>query len=184
MNKSLKIFIFSIPVILFAVLMLLFAKEIGKPKNGPLPSALLGKSVPEFALPSLLDPTKQITPADWQGKLVLVNFWATWCAVCHEEHAFLKQIQQKYHLPLYGVNYKNERDESLPWLARNGNPFINIAYDIEGELGLDMGLTGAPETFLVNEQGIILAHHSGLMDEIVWQQKFQPVIEQQVGGKG
>lgn len=178
MNKTTKIIVFSIPALLFALLIMIFAKELGKPKNEALPSAMVSKSIPNFSLPSLLQNGVMISQQDWKGKLMLVNFWATWCAVCYDEHRFLQQIQQKYGLPLYGVNYKNEQDESIPWLNRNGNPFVSIVYDIEGGLGLDMGLTGTPETFLIDQNGIIRAHHPGEMNDQVWLSKFQPVIDQ------
>ena len=141
-----------------------------------LPSALLDKPMPEFQAPRLDMPSEQVSSSDLVGTIALVNIWATWCPTCRAEHEFLNTLKQQGYL-IYGVNYKDERAKALRWLEVLGDPYrINID-DSGGQLGIDLGVYGAPETYLLDTQGVIRYRHVGALDETVWQSEFIPRIQ-------
>jgi|TARA_B100001093_G_scaffold215572_1_gene206928 cytochrome c biogenesis protein CcmG/thiol:disulfide interchange protein DsbE len=127
--------------------------------------------LPEFSLPTLqLD--KKITNENLEDLFVL-NVWASWCITCRVEHPFLKEISKT--IPIIGLNYKDEKNNATGWLSKLGDPYIFSLYDYYGELALDLGVTGAPETFLVHK-GRIISHHIGEVDQKVWSTKFSSKI--------
>lgn len=134
-----------------------------------MPSALIGKPFPQFNIESLQNPEKMLTAADLKGKSVLVNVWGTWCPACKVEHPYLVEIA-KQGVPIIGINYKDNRASAKQWLAQLGNPYVFNIYDKEGHLGLDLGVYGAPETYVVDAQGIIRYRHAGPVDSAVWQE--------------
>ncbi|MET1078152.1 MAG: DsbE family thiol:disulfide interchange protein [Pseudomonas sp.] len=140
-----------------------------------LPSALIGKPFPAFALPAV-DGGKALTQADLKGKPALVNVWATWCVSCRVEHPVLNQLAQQ-GVVIHGVNYKDDNAAARKWLAEFHNPYgLNID-DAQGSLGLDLGVYGAPETFLIDAQGIIRHKYVGVIDERVWREKLAPLYQ-------
>ena len=144
-----------------------------------LPSALVDRPMPAFELPSLTDPQRQLSVADLKGEVALVNVWATWCPTCKEEHSFLNQLAQQ-GVVIYGINYKDEPVKATAWLQRYLNPYREVILDQEGRLGLDLGVYGAPETYVIDSQGMIRYRHVGAVDAKVWQQ-LQAVMAE-VGG--
>ena len=144
-----------------------------------LPSALLDKPAPEYELPRVKDPTSTIGSADYSGEMVLVNIWATWCVGCRQEHDYLNELAARNDIPIYGFNWRDQRDEALVWLERLGDPYVASAYDEDGRVGIDWGVYGAPETFLVSADGIVLYKHITPMTEEVWQREFLPRIAAQ-----
>ena len=132
-----------------------------------LPSALLNKPMPEFELESLYDATTLMTEADFIGEPALVNIWATWCPSCKEEHAQLNKIKAEGY-KVIGINYKDNREEAQVWLDRYLDPYAANVYDKEGRLGLDLGVYGAPETYVIDAEGIIRYKHVGVVDEQIW----------------
>jgi cytochrome c biogenesis protein CcmG/thiol:disulfide interchange protein DsbE len=134
-----------------------------------LPSALLGKPFPDFKVAALKDPNWLLSNADLIGKPLLINVWATWCPSCRQEHHQLLKIAQENRLPVIGLNYKDNREAALNWLTQLGNPYQFNIYDESGMLGLDLGVYGAPETYLLDKNGIILYRHVGVVTEEVWQ---------------
>lgn len=138
-----------------------------------LPSALIGKPLPAFSLPSVEDPQKKLSQADFKGP-ALVNVWATWCISCKVEHPVLTALSQR-GVTIYGINYKDERAAAQKWLREFQNPYRFDVDDAQGTLGLDLGVYGAPETFLIDGQGIIRHKFVGVIDERVWQEQLAPL---------
>ncbi|HSC83702.1 MAG TPA: DsbE family thiol:disulfide interchange protein [Pseudomonas sp.] len=147
-----------------------------------LPSALIGKPFPEFSLPVVDQPGKTLSRADLLGKPALVNVWATWCISCRVEHPVLNQLAQ-LGVNIYGVNYKDDNAAAQKWLQEFHNPYhLNIS-DARGSLGLDLGVYGAPETFLIDAKGIIRHKFVGVIDQTVWREKlaslYQGLVDEQ-----
>ncbi len=142
-----------------------------------LPSALIGKPFPQFALPELLDEGRLISEKDLVGKVALVNVWATWCITCRVEHPYLVKLAQEYNIPIYGVNYKDDAVAAREWLLKNRNPYIFNIVDAKGDLGVDLGVTGAPETFVIDKNGRIHHKRTNVVDMRIWQEELKPVID-------
>ncbi|MEW6983999.1 DsbE family thiol:disulfide interchange protein [Colwelliaceae bacterium 6471] len=171
MNKIIRF----LPLVLFIALGVVLYRGLSlNPQE--LPSALIGKKVPDFQLPTLMDSAKQVTPADLNGKVVLVNVWATWCPTCKYEHPHLIDIAKDNRVVLYGLNYKDDRKAAQQWLANYGDPYKYSIFDQAGTLGLDLGVYGAPETFVIDHHGIIRKRFAGAIDARVWKQEFLPLI--------
>lgn len=158
-----------IPLVLFVGLGLFLWNGIGKDTE-TIPSPLLGKPVPSFALSSVYDESRILTADDLKGKTALINVWATWCPTCKQEHAQLNRIAQDEGVVIYGVNYKDDRAKAKIWLEKYLNPYALNIFDPEGKLGLDLGVYGAPETYVIDAQGIIRYKHVGAVDQRVWEQ--------------
>ena len=142
-----------------------------------LPSALIGKPLPSFSLPSVEDSQRLITAEDIKGKPALVNVWATWCVACKVEHPVLNQLA-KQGVTIYGVNYKDDNAAAQKWLREFHDPYqLNIS-DAPGSLGLDLGVYGAPETFIVDKQGIIRHKYVGVIDERVWREQLAALYQE------
>jgi len=142
-----------------------------------LPSALIGKPLPSFSLPSVEDSQRLITAEDIKGKPALVNVWATWCVACKVEHPVLNQLA-KQGVTIYGVNYKDDNAAAQKWLREFHDPYqLNIS-DAQGSLGLDLGVYGAPETFIVDKQGIIRHKYVGVIDERVWREQLAALYQE------
>jgi len=147
-----------------------------------MPSALVGKTIPEFSLSTLNDINKVVTKADLAGDIVLLNVWATWCPTCKYEHPYLLDIatdpKLKAQVKLYGLNYKDERMAAMQWLSNYKDPYQFSIFDETGTLGLDLGVFGAPETFVIDHHGIIRKRFAGAIDIRVWRREFEPLIKQ------
>ncbi|MGH8438207.1 MAG: DsbE family thiol:disulfide interchange protein [Pseudomonas sp.] len=140
-----------------------------------LPSAMIGKPFPAFALKSVQD-GQPLTQADLIGKPALVNVWATWCPSCKVEHPYLNKLAEQ-GVVIHGVNYKDDNAAAIKWLAEFHNPYqLNISDD-QGSLGLNLGVYGAPETFLVDAKGIIRYKHVGVVDATVWREQLAPLYQ-------
>jgi cytochrome c biogenesis protein CcmG/thiol:disulfide interchange protein DsbE len=142
-----------------------------------VPSPLVGKPLPEFRLPQLRDPDKTLSRADVSGRPVLLNAWATWCVECRREHPLLMEIAREGNIPIYGLNYKDNRPDALQWLQRLGDPYVASGFDGDGRVGIDMGVYGLPETFLVDARGMIVHKHIGPISREIWARDFLPIIE-------
>lgn len=137
-----------------------------------LPSALLDKPVPPFRLPSL-HTGEMLTPENLKGKPVLVNVWATWCYSCRVEHPYLLELADA-GVTIIGLNYKDDPAAAQQWLRELGDPYTFIISDTEGGLGLDLGVYGAPETFVVDRDGVVRYRHVGVVNQAVWRDKLSP----------
>lgn len=175
MNKK----ILFIPLVLFLLLAAALLYQLTRNADGDDPtrleSALIGKPVPVFKLESLESPGKTFDQAVLHnGQPLLLNVWATWCPTCRAEHQYLNTLAQQ-GIRVVGLNYKDDRQKAVNWLNTLGNPYALSLYDGNGMLGLDLGVYGAPETFLIDGQGIIRYRHAGDMNERVWQQEVKPL---------
>jgi len=156
-----------IPLLLFIILGMFLWKGLSiDPRE--LPSALIGKPFPEFNLTEVNNPEKTLTKADFVGEPVLVNVWATWCPSCRQEHEQLLRMASNGKIKMIGLNYKDDRIAAQEWLQQLGDPYAMTLYDHDGMLGLDLGVYGAPETYLLDAHGIVRYRQVGVMTEQVW----------------
>lgn len=149
-----------------------------------VPSPLVGKPLPQFSLAQLRDPQQSLSSSDLGGRPALLNAWATWCVECRREHPLLVDIARAGAVPVYGLNYKDQRADALQWLQRLGDPYVASGFDGDGRVGLDLGVYGLPETFLVDADGTIVHKHIGPLSQEIWERDFVPVIERLEGGSG
>ena len=162
---------YLLPIVAFAALIVAFGIGLGKDPS-KLPSPFIDKPAPAFDLPALQDLTKRVSNANFEGQTVLVNFWATWCIGCRQEHMFLMRLSETGTIPLYGINWRDNRREAIRWLDELGDPYIATGYDGGNHTGIDWGVYGAPETFLIDGNGTVLYKHVGPLDENTWQREF------------
>ena len=159
-------------------LMLYGVVRSGDADRDVLPSALIGKPAPDFTLPVLHNPDFQVSAADLRGAPYLLNVWGSWCYACREEHAVLTAFAETKRMRVVGYNWKDGKEDALRWLEQFGNPFYVVLADPEGRYALDWGVAGAPETFVVDAEGIVRWKYTGpLTDEVVATQ-LMPLVEQ------
>ncbi len=171
MNK--RVFVFLLPFLLFIALAGVLFFALGKdPKL--LPAAKLGKPFPEFELPSLHEPERILSKTQLTGEVVLVNIWATWCVSCLVEHPMLTKLAQQ-GVVIHGLNYKDVRPAAITFLENHGNPYDQIIFDESGDLGLDLGVYGAPETYFLDKSGLIRYRHVGVIMPDIWEHKLQAI---------
>lgn len=169
---------FAIPLIIFAGLVAIFAIGLKRaPEKSVVPSALIGKSAPEYELPSLLRPGETVRSADFKGRWQLVNVWGTWCPECYTEHPVLLDIAREGKVVIIGLNYKDDDEAARRWLAELGNPYTAIGIDRQGDTAIDFGVYGAPETYLINPEGLIVDRVVGALSARHWQQEWLPKID-------
>jgi cytochrome c biogenesis protein CcmG/thiol:disulfide interchange protein DsbE len=170
---------YAIPLVLLAVIAAFFYRGLSLNPNY-VPSALVGKPMPTFSLPSLTDPEMPVGSADMAGKVSVLNVWGTWCVECRHEHPFLVQLARQ-GVPIYGLNLKDDRPSALGWLSTLGDPYVESAFDEEGKVAVDWGVTAAPETFLIGREGKVLHKHISPLTPQVWRSDFVPLIREQCG---
>lgn len=168
----LKLFI---PLIVFAVLALFFWRGLSLDPSA-MPSSRVGDPVPDFSLPTVKDPDRTVTPEVFKGEVSLLNVWATWCQACRIEHPFLVELAER-GMPIYGVNYKDDVAEARRWLAELHDPYRFSLVDREGKLGMDLGVFGAPETYVIDKQGVIRYRHVGVVGPRVWDEELKPLVD-------
>lgn len=174
--QRLKLFL---PLLIFIVLAVFLLNGLDRDPN-EMPSALIDRPVPEFSLPVLDQESELAKLADqtvFLGQPTLLNVWATWCVSCRVEHPYLNHLSQQ-GIPIIGLNYKDDHMKALSWLSGKGNPYKLVIEDVLGHLGLDLGVFGAPETYIVDSKGIIRYKHVGVVDERVWQNNLLPIWQQ------
>lgn len=178
MNKQ-RLFLF-IPLAVFALLAILFWRGLSLDPN-EMPSALLNKSVPAFELPVLSAPENPegLVNANqdmFKGRVSLLNVWATWCVTCRQEHEFLNTLKGQ-GVPIFGINYKDNNEDAQRWLAELHNPYVFSVIDADGRLGLNLGVFGAPETYVVDKEGVIRYKHIGDVHAQVWEETIKPIFD-------
>ena len=141
-----------------------------------VPSPLIDKPAPDFSLTRLHDPATAISNKDMQGQVWLLNVWASWCVSCRQEHPLLVDLSRRGIVPIYGLNYKDTRDEAIGWLQQLGNPYLASAFDADGRVGLDYGVYGVPETYVIDKQGVIRYKQIGPISADVLRDKILPLI--------
>jgi len=166
---------FAIPLIVFGVIALFLFKGLGMNQR-EITSPLIGKSVPSFSLPLLQQPETRISNKDLLGKPYLLNVWATWCVSCRAEHAHLVTLANTHQIDIYGIDWKDERPAALNWLQRLGNPYQAVAFDKVGRTAIDLGVYGAPETFVVDRHGKIRYKLAGPVSPELIDETLLPLI--------
>ena len=165
---------FVIPLALFVGLVVFLAIGLGRDPH-EVPSPLINKPAPAFQLPQLHESTKTFSAQEMRGKVWLLNVWASWCVSCREEHSLLLDLARSGEVPLYGLNYKDQRNDAITWLNELGNPYLLSAADLDGRVGIDYGVYGAPETYLIDRDGVIRFKHVGPLTPEVIQGKVLPL---------
>ena len=168
---------FVIPLAVFGVLVAFLAMGL-KLDPREVPSPLIGKPAPAFALTRLDDAGKTIRRDDMLGKVWLLNVWASWCAACRDEHPHLLTFARTKQMPMIGLNYKDKREDGLTWLARFGDPYDVTLFDGDGRIGIEFGVYGAPETFIIDKQGVIRFKHIGAVTPEVIDKRIVPLLRQ------
>jgi cytochrome c biogenesis protein CcmG/thiol:disulfide interchange protein DsbE len=176
-----KLLRYLIPLLLFSVIAVFLALGL-KLDPRDVPSPLIGKPAPAFSLPSLDNPQKRVSNEDFKGRIWLFNVWATWCVSCRAEHATLVKLSQNIGIPIVGLDWKDEASAAKEWLSSLGNPYEAVAFDASGRTAIDWGVYGAPETYIIDSQGIIQYKHTGPLSDEIIQEKVLPVISK-LGGK-
>jgi cytochrome c biogenesis protein CcmG/thiol:disulfide interchange protein DsbE len=143
-----------------------------------VPSPLIGKPAPAFTLAQLHDPSKTLGPADLAGQVWLLNVWASWCVSCREEHPLLVELGKSKLVPIVGLDYKDESAAGKRWLAQNGDPYTVSVVDRDGRVGIDWGVYGVPETFVVDKAGVIRYKQIGPITAEALQKKILPLIRE------
>ena len=168
---------FLVPLLLFGVIAIFLALGLNlDPRE--IPSPLIGKPAPGFSLPSLEDPQKMVSNEDFNDKIWLFNVWATWCISCRAEHETLVNLNKLTDVPIVGLDWKDETAAAQQWLRSLGNPYEAVAFDATGRTAIDWGVYGAPETYLIDQQGIIRFKHTGPLSDEIIQDKILPLIKE------
>ncbi|MDO9226409.1 MAG: DsbE family thiol:disulfide interchange protein [Pseudomonadota bacterium] len=167
-----------IPLLLFAVLVGFFAKGLFlNPRE--VPSPFIGKAAPAFTLPVVGDATRSFSPEEMKGKVWVLNVWAPWCVSCRQEHEVLMAlVQNQLAPPIVGLNWKDKDREAAMLLAQGGNPYFAVPDDLSGKVGIDYGVTGTPETYVIDKAGIVRMKHVGPIDPDIWKKKFEPKLKE------
>ncbi len=166
---------FLLPLGLFLVLAFFLAVGL-KLDPREVPSPLVGKPAPGFQAPALGRPEITIKRDDLLGKVWLLNVWASWCGACRDEHPVLVEFARRKLVPIYGLNYKDKREDGLGWLNQFGNPYTESVFDPEGRIGIDYGVYGVPETFVIDRDGVIRYKHIGPITPEVLRDKLEPLL--------
>lgn len=168
---------FILPLGVFLLLVVLLGVGLSlDPRE--VPSPLIGKPAPQFELPQLHDPGKTLSPQALRGKVWVLNVWASWCTACREEHPVLSEFAKSGLVPVYGLNYKDQRDDALAWLKRFGDPYQVSLVDTDGKVGIDYGVYGVPETYLIDKQGVIRYKRIGPVTPEILQKTVVPLIQE------
>jgi cytochrome c biogenesis protein CcmG/thiol:disulfide interchange protein DsbE len=165
---------FILPLAIFLLIAFFLWRGLGlNPRE--VPSPLIGKPVPAFNVPVLGDPSKTLSAADLRGKVYLLNVWGSWCVSCRDEHPVLVELSKRGTIPLYGLNWKDKREDAIAWLQRFGDPYVVSGVDREGKVAIDFGVYGAPETYLVDRDGIIRFKQTGPLTWKVIEERIAPL---------
>ncbi|MBI4190967.1 MAG: DsbE family thiol:disulfide interchange protein [Betaproteobacteria bacterium] len=168
---------FLVPLAIFAALVAFLAVGLGlNPRE--VPSPLINKPAPAFELPQLHQPDKTFSQRDMKGKVWLLNVWASWCVSCRQEHPLLMDLAHSNAVPIFGFNYKDRRDEALSWLKQLGDPYVLSIADRDGRVGIDYGVYGVPETFVIDKQGAIRYKQIGPITPDALKNKILPLVKE------
>ena len=173
-----KNYLLKLPIIFFSIILLIFFYLLVIERNPTeIPSALLNKKIKQFETNSLFSSQKFISSEEFGGNIVIVNFFATWCKPCRDEHVFIKKFSEEKNLKIIGINYKDQPKKAIEWLKKLGNPYSNVAIDKKGEIAIDWGVYGIPETFIVDSEGFIKFRYVGPITEKIYK-KFNLLIDE------
>ena len=166
-----------LPLVLFIALVAFLLVGLRRDPH-EVPSPLVNKPAPAFQLPQLLEPSKTFSAQEMKGKVWLLNVWASWCEPCREEHPWLVEFSKTGAVPIYGFNWKDERGAALRLLQEEGNPYVLSVSDVDGRVAIDYGVYGAPESYLIDRNGIIRFKQIGPINQDVWQKQILPLAKQ------
>lgn len=168
---------YLIPLVVFIVLSVFLWKGLQlDPRD--VPSPLVNKAAPQFDLPQLADPATHIKRDEMLGQVWLLNVWASWCVSCRQEHPVLVRLSRKNIVPIYGLNYKDTREAGMNWLNDFGNPYVASAFDANGRVGVDYGVYGVPETYVIDKQGVIRYKQTGPVSDEVLMTTILPLVKE------
>jgi cytochrome c biogenesis protein CcmG, thiol:disulfide interchange protein DsbE len=168
---------FLIPLIVFISLVVFLAIGLNRDPH-EVPSPLINKSAPAFEVSQLTDAKKTFSPANMQGQVWILNVWASWCVACREEHPVLVELAKSQMAPVIGLDYKDKREDALAMLAKQGNPYLLSAFDGNGRIGIDYGVYGVPETYIIDKAGVIRFKHIGPLTMDLLNQKIYPMLSE------
>jgi len=166
---------FALPILMLVALISVLVVGLSRDPSY-VPSPLIGRDAPEFSLPRLENPSRELTNKDLAGDVALVNVWGTWCGGCRQEHPFLMELARRGDIRLFGLNWKDDRAMAQQWLQDLGNPYEAVGVDQDGRTAIDWGVYGAPETFLLDKNGKVLYKHIAPLTSEVWEREFAPRI--------
>jgi cytochrome c biogenesis protein CcmG/thiol:disulfide interchange protein DsbE len=172
---NMRVVKFGVPLAIFVALAAFLAVGLTRDPR-EVPSPLIDKPAPAFSVARLHEPAQQFSPEDMKGKVWLLNVWASWCVSCRVEHPLLVDMSKKNEVPIVGLDYKDEREKGLEWLNRMGNPYALSAFDVDGKVGIDYGVYGVPETFVIDKQGVIRYKQIGPITPEALEKKILPLI--------
>lgn len=168
---------FLIPLLLFIVLVIFLGIGLNRDPR-EVPSPLINKPAPAFEVVQLAQPNKTFSPANMKGQVWILNVWASWCVACREEHPVLVELAKSGQAPLIGLDYKDKREDALAMLQRQGDPYVLSAFDASGRVGIDYGVYGVPETYIIDQAGIIRFKHIGPVTMQILNEKMYPLIRE------
>ena len=168
---------FLIPLLLFVVLVVFLAVGLNRDPH-EVPSPLINKPAPAFDIPQLAQANKTFSPESMKGQVWILNVWASWCVACREEHPVLVELANSQQAPVIGLDYKDKREDALAMLAKQGNPYALSAFDANGRVGIDYGVYGVPETYVIDRAGIIRLKHIGPITPDVLNEKIYPLLSE------
>ncbi|MGE5524401.1 MAG: DsbE family thiol:disulfide interchange protein [Rhodospirillaceae bacterium] len=168
---------FAVPLGIFLALVILLG--VGLTLNPrEVPSPLINKPAPMFELPQLHEPQKTFSPKEMAGKVWMFNVWASWCVSCREEHPVLMELARQNIVPIYGLNYKDQRADGMKWLSQFGNPYTLSAFDADGRVGIDYGVYGVPETYIIDKRGVIRYKRIGVVTPELLRDTIIPLVKE------
>lgn len=167
----------TLPFIILITFLCLLARSLYSAAPEQLSSQFSNGDLPSFNLPSIFDQQSSVSSRSLRGRVTLLNIWASWCSACASEHAMLMRIKNVYHVPIYGILYKDSPSRAASYLSRNGNPYVQVGYDSDGSSLDAFNLYGTPETFVVGPSGEILYRQTGAMNEMTWETILYPIIK-------
>jgi cytochrome c biogenesis protein CcmG, thiol:disulfide interchange protein DsbE len=170
MKRLIPFAIFVVLVIFFAIGLRLDPREV--------PSPLIGKPAPEFNLPLLADPGTRLSPAQLRGKVWLLNVWASWCTACRQEHEELLALSKRNIVPIYGMDFKDQAADGKAWLQTLGDPYVATVQDLDGRVGIDYGVYGVPETYVIDKNGVIRFKLTGPVTPENLEKKILPLVKE------
>ena len=168
---------FLLPLLLFIILVVFLAIGLNRDPQ-EVPSPLINKPAPAFDIPQLSDANQSFSPASMKGQVWILNVWASWCVACREEHPVLVELANSKVAPIIGLDYKDKREDALAMLAKQGNPYLLSAFDSNGRVGIDYGVYGVPETYVIDKAGTIRFKHIGPITMNILNQKIYPLISE------
>lgn len=170
---------YAIPLIVFLIIAAFLASRLrGGYDPHIIPSALVDKPAPEFQLPELHEPSRIVSPKQLRGKVWLLNVWASWCFACREEHPFLVELSKAGVVPIYGLDWRDKREDALATLEELGDPYVLTVSDADSRVAIDYGVTGAPETYLIDKNGVIRYKEVGQLNPEIMQKTILPLVKE------